>query len=98
MGIYLIDIFGNEVLVHSEAPGCFSAMPLAASPRPPVTPARRDFNNGSGLMYVADVYQGTPHAGRQTRGGEKTADRRVARKTRVDATASGSARGSRRRA
>jgi len=59
MGIYLIDIFGNEVLVHSEAPGCFSAMPLAASPRPPVPPARRDFNNGSGLLYVADVYQGS---------------------------------------
>jgi hypothetical protein len=59
MGIYLLDTFGNELLVHSEAPGCFSAMPLAASARPPVTPVRRDFNNDKGLMYVTDVYQGT---------------------------------------
>jgi len=59
MGIYLLDIFGNELLVHSEAPGCFSAMPLAASPRPPPTPPRRDFDNARGLMFVTDVYQGT---------------------------------------
>ena len=58
-GIYLIDVFGNEVLVHGEAPGCFSAMPLAPSPRPPAAPGRRDFNNDNGLMYVASVYQGT---------------------------------------
>ena len=59
LGIYLLDVFGNELLVHAEAPGCFSAMPLATSPRPPVTPVRRDYNNSSGLMYVTDVYQGT---------------------------------------
>jgi hypothetical protein len=59
MGIYLIDSFGNEVLVRSEAPGCFSAMPLAASPRPPVIPMRRDFEDPAGLMYVANVYEGT---------------------------------------
>ncbi|MCX6877206.1 MAG: hypothetical protein NTW21_25860 [Verrucomicrobia bacterium] len=59
MGIYLLDVFGNELLVHGEAPGCFSAMPLAATPRPPVTPERRDFNNSTGLLYVTDVYQGT---------------------------------------
>jgi len=59
MGIYLIDIFGNELLIHSEAPGCFSAMPLAASVRPPVIPERRDFKNGAGYLYVANVYEGT---------------------------------------
>ena len=59
MGIYLIDVFGNEFLVHSAAPGCFSAMPLVASLPPPVIPARRDFNNDTGLMYVANVYEGT---------------------------------------
>lgn len=59
MGIYLLDVFGNELLVHSEAPGCFSAMPLTATPRPPVTPVRREFTNASGLMFVTDVYQGT---------------------------------------
>jgi hypothetical protein len=59
MGIWLIDTFGNELMVHAETPGCFSAMPLAATARPPVTPARRDFGNGAGLMFVTDVYQGT---------------------------------------
>lgn len=59
MGIYLVDTFGNEVLVHGEAPGCFSAMPLAPSARPPVLPVRRDFTGGPGLMYVANVYEGT---------------------------------------
>ena len=59
MGIYLLDVFGNELLVHSESPGCFGAMPLAPSPRPPVSPQRRDFTTATGLMYVSDVYQGT---------------------------------------
>ena len=59
MGIYLLDVFGNEIRVHAEAPGCFGAMPLAPSPRPPVSPQRRNFTNASGLMYVSDVYQGT---------------------------------------
>ncbi len=63
MGIYLLDVFGNEVLVHEEAPGCFDPMPLAPRPRPPVIPARRDFNDDLGRFYVLDVYQGTHMAG-----------------------------------
>jgi len=59
MNIFLIDTFGNELLVHGEAPGCFSAMPMAATARPPVPSVRRDYENGRGLMMVADVYQGT---------------------------------------
>jgi hypothetical protein len=59
MGIYLVDTFGNEVLLHSEAPGCFSAMPLAARPRPPVIPARREFDARPGYLYVQNVYLGT---------------------------------------
>jgi hypothetical protein len=59
MGIYLVDTFGNEVLLHSEAPGCFSAMPLAASVRPPVLPARREFDSRPGYLYVQNVYLGT---------------------------------------
>jgi hypothetical protein len=59
MGIYLIDTFGHEVLLHAEAPGCFGAMPLRASPRPPMPAARRDFTDQQGLMYVYDVYAGT---------------------------------------
>ncbi len=63
MGLYLLDVFGNELLVHSEAPGCFDPMPLGTRPRPPVIPERRDFANQPGTFYVQDVYQGTQMAG-----------------------------------
>ena len=59
MGIYLLDIFGNEMLLHVEAPGCFDPMPLAPRPRPPVIPERRDYENAEGTFYVTDVYRGT---------------------------------------
>jgi len=63
MGIYLLDVFGNEILVHVEDPGCFDPMPLAPRTRPPAIPSRRDFENGEGSFYVADVYRGTHMAG-----------------------------------
>lgn len=63
MGIYLVDVFGNEVLAHAEGPGCFDPMPLAPRMRPPVSPTRRDFENREGRFYVADVYLGTHMAG-----------------------------------
>ena len=59
MGIYLVDVFGNEVLVHVEGPGCYDPMPLATRPRPPVLPRRREFEKREGSFYVADVYSGT---------------------------------------
>ncbi|UCG46591.1 MAG: hypothetical protein JSU94_13915 [Phycisphaerales bacterium] len=59
MGIYLIDLFGNEILLHVEGPGCFDPMPLGPRPRPPVVPSRRDFRNSSGRFYVVNVYEGT---------------------------------------
>ena len=59
MGIYLIDTFGNEVLLHAEAPGCFSAMPLAPRPRPPLIPSHRTFAQEPGILYVQNVYLGT---------------------------------------
>ncbi len=59
MGIYLVDVFGNEVLVHSEAPGCYDPMPLKGRPRPPMIPERCDLAAGEGTFYVADVYEGT---------------------------------------
>jgi hypothetical protein len=59
MGLCLADTFGNEVLLHTEKPGCFDPMPLAAHPRPPVVPERRDYTSATGKMYVSDVYQGT---------------------------------------
>lgn len=59
MGIYLVDLFGNEVLLHAEAPGCFSAMPLQPSARPPVLVAQRTYDSQPGYVYVQNVYQGT---------------------------------------
>ena len=59
MGIYLVDIFGNEVLLHGEPPGCYDPMPLAARPRPPVIPDRVRFDRREGTFYVYDVYLGT---------------------------------------
>lgn len=58
-GIYLIDVFGNEILLHTEEPGCYDPMPIQSRPRPRVISPRRDFNEGEGAFYVADVYQGT---------------------------------------
>jgi hypothetical protein len=65
MGIFLVDVFGNEILLQSEGAGCYNARPLGPRPRPPVIPARRDFNNSDGYMYVQDVYQGTHMKGVQ---------------------------------
>ena len=59
MGLYIVDVFGNEVLLHFEQPSCFSPVPLRARPRPPLLPTRRNFNNASGYLYVRNVYQGT---------------------------------------
>ena len=59
MGIFLLDVFGNEVLLHTESPGCFDPMPLAPRRRPPVMTARVDWSEKTGAVYVADVYRGT---------------------------------------
>lgn len=57
-GIYLVDVFGNETLLHTEGPGCFHPLPLTPVARPAEIPPRRDFENGEGRMYVQDVYEG----------------------------------------
>jgi hypothetical protein len=64
MGVFLVDVFGNEFLLHAEggdetARGCFDPMPLAPAPRPPAIPVRRDLNRREGYFYIADVYRGT---------------------------------------
>jgi len=59
MGLFLVDVFGNEVLVHAEAPGCFDPMPAGPRPRPAVVPDRTDFGEARGIFYVHDVYIGT---------------------------------------
>jgi len=59
MGIYLLDIFGNEQLIHTEGDGCFDPMPVKARPKAPAIPQKRDFENASGSLYVTNVYEGT---------------------------------------
>jgi hypothetical protein len=59
MGIYLLDVFGNEILLHAEEPGCFDPMPLAARPVPPAIPSRVDPEKRTGNFYVENVYVGT---------------------------------------
>lgn len=59
MGLYLLDVFGNEILVHAETPGCFDPQPLGPRERPSVIPRRRDYTRQPGFVYVQDVYRGT---------------------------------------
>jgi hypothetical protein len=59
MGMFLVDVFGNELLLHVEGRGCYDAMPLKPRPRPPLLASRRDFASAEGYFYVMDVYQGT---------------------------------------
>jgi len=59
MGICLVDVFGNEVMIHEESPGCFDPMPLGPRPRPPAIPPRRNLALREGAFYVVDVYEGT---------------------------------------
>jgi len=63
MGLYLLDIFGNEMLLHTEGGGCYDPQPIAKRPVPPVIPVRRDFDNKEGTFYVYNVYEGTHMAG-----------------------------------
>ncbi|MBE0536536.1 MAG: hypothetical protein IH624_12795 [Phycisphaerae bacterium] len=70
MGIYLLDVFGNEMLLHAEGDGCFDPMPLKHRDCPPIIPSRRDFEADKGYLYVTDVYEGT-HMKGVTRGDVK---------------------------
>jgi hypothetical protein len=59
MGLYLIDRYGGETLLHVEDPGCFDPMPLAPRPRPPIIPSRVNTADREGRFYVENVYVGT---------------------------------------
>ena len=59
MGIVLLDTFGNELLLHTDGPGCFDPMPIVPRSRPPAIPSRIDLTQQEGYFYVIDVYNGT---------------------------------------
>jgi hypothetical protein len=61
MALYYLDLHGNEVLLHSEAPGCYDPMPLRPRTPPPVIPKRRMFTDpkAPGTFYVQNAYVGT---------------------------------------
>jgi len=59
MGIVLLDVFGNEVVLHTEAPGCYDPMPVAPRRRPVTVPDRTHLARSEGTFYVHDVYIGT---------------------------------------
>jgi hypothetical protein len=58
MGIFLVDVFGNEILLHAERPGCFDPIPIVARRRPPVIASKVDLGKSEGTFYVQDVYIG----------------------------------------
>lgn len=61
-GIFLVDIFGNETLVHTE-PGkhqnCYDPMPLTARKRPAKIANKVDLKKDHGTFYVQDIYLGS---------------------------------------
>jgi hypothetical protein len=59
------DVFGNEILLHTEGAGCYNPRPLCPRPRPSVIASHRDFNNSDGYVYVQNVYHGTHMKGVQ---------------------------------
>ncbi|MBO5109942.1 MAG: hypothetical protein J6D21_04415 [Clostridia bacterium] len=65
MGIYLLDIYGNETLLYEDdtAMSCFDATILASHEEEFVTADRRNYQDGVGTFFVQDVYEGTHMAG-----------------------------------
>ena len=58
VAIFLVDTFGNEILIHEDGAGCFDPMPLAPREMPPVIAARCDPASEMGEFFVEDVYRG----------------------------------------
>lgn len=59
MGIFLIDVFGNELLLHVEEPGCYDPMPAGERYKPPAIPSRVNYTKDSGYFYLENIYWGT---------------------------------------
>jgi len=59
MGIFLLDTFGHELLLHVEGHGCYDPMPVRPQPAPTDIPARTDLAEKEGYFYLANAYSGT---------------------------------------
>ena len=57
--IYLVDIFGNQVMLYQENPGCYSPIPFTKRLRPLNISLMRDYKNDDGYFYIQNVYKGT---------------------------------------
>ncbi len=73
MGIYLLDIYGNETLLYedSSAMSCFDATVLQVREKEIDTSDRRNYNDAAGSFFIQDVYEGT-HMDGVERGTVKT--------------------------
>jgi hypothetical protein len=58
-GLFLVDLKGNEFMLHKEAGGCYDPMPIKIRKRPPTQPSRRNFKGAPGLVHLQNVYRGT---------------------------------------
>ncbi|MDP6543081.1 MAG: hypothetical protein QGH60_03765 [Phycisphaerae bacterium] len=58
-GLFLIDLKGNELMLHTEGGGCYDPMPIKRRLRPPVKPDHRNFKGLPGLVHLQNVYRGT---------------------------------------
>ena len=56
--IFLIDTYGNELLIHGDEPGCFDPIPLAKRTPPPIIIDRIDKTQATGEFFVQDIYRG----------------------------------------
>ena len=56
--LYLVDLFGNEIQVHADGPGCFDPMPLGPRETPPIIPDDTNPTSDTGRVFIADVYRG----------------------------------------
>ncbi|MCG8310055.1 MAG: hypothetical protein MI975_21845 [Cytophagales bacterium] len=58
-GLFLIDTFGNEQLIYTEAPGCYDPVPIKPREKEYSIQDKRNYKSETGKFYVQDVYQGT---------------------------------------
>ncbi|TKG93940.1 hypothetical protein EYV94_14375 [Puteibacter caeruleilacunae] len=59
MGLYLVDMFGNEQLIHTEGHGCYDPVPIKPRAKEQQIEDKRNYKTQTGKFYVQNVYQGT---------------------------------------